>query len=81
MTRQVHIKKHPQTWVPRDAVEFFRINSDIWRALDSGKTVKISEKDFDLVSRFVVKIEEDSKPIKIEKDRKTQSTEVDKVQE
>ena len=72
MEKSYLVEKHPNYWVPRDAIIFFRLNRDIWGLLNDGGSIMLSEVDFSQVRKYVtiVKVVEEEpvrKPPKKEK--------------
>jgi hypothetical protein len=63
---KIFVKKHPNYWVPRDAIEFFRVNSDIWNRINCGMTVEISEQQYSIIKKYVEVVEQtEFKEVKI----------------
>ena len=47
------VVKHPNHWVPRDAIEFLRTHSYLWEKLSSGEAVELTEGQYSKVKKYV----------------------------
>jgi len=58
------VVKHPNYWVPRDAIEFLRTHSSIWEKLSDGDAVEITEGQYSKIKKYVevIKINTEIKP-------------------
>ena len=65
MKGTVKVRKHPNYWVPRDAVEFLRDNSYIWNTLNDGFPVTLDAGDYEKIKKYVEVIGADLEEVKI----------------
>lgn len=53
----IRVKRNTQFWIPRDILEFFRKNSNIWEILNEGGQVDLTEEQFEQCKQYIIIIE------------------------